>query len=109
MPALSIGPEYFDRMPGLGRLDLDEIAAALADHTDYEHRWLIDPQTGEVAFWTSDTGVAGYRRPPLASYDGGVDLNGEVGGVAESTRPLLGSRVGWGSRRRARPPRLADV
>jgi len=29
----------------------------LADQTDYEHRWLIDPRTGEVVFWTSGTGI----------------------------------------------------
>jgi hypothetical protein len=28
----------------LDNLDLDEIATALADQTDYEHRWLINPQ-----------------------------------------------------------------
>ena len=32
-------------MLDLGRLDLDEIATALADQTDYEHRWLINPHT----------------------------------------------------------------
>jgi hypothetical protein len=37
----------------LGNRDLDEIASALADQTDFEHRWLINPQTGEIAFWTS--------------------------------------------------------
>jgi hypothetical protein len=46
-------------MLDLGRLDIEEIATALADQTDYEHRWLIDPRTGEVAFWTSDTGING--------------------------------------------------
>jgi len=30
-------------MPELSRLDLDEIATALADQGDYEHRWLLDP------------------------------------------------------------------
>ena len=39
------------------RIDVDEIATALADQTDYDHRWLIDPSTGEVVFWTSDTGI----------------------------------------------------
>jgi hypothetical protein len=29
-------------------LDLGEIAEALAKQTDYEHRWLINPQTGEI-------------------------------------------------------------
>ncbi len=43
----------------LSRLDLEEIATALANQTDYEHRWLINPQTGEVVFWTSDTGIDG--------------------------------------------------
>jgi hypothetical protein len=38
----------------LNGLDLEEIATALADQTDYEHRWLIDPRTGEIGFWTSD-------------------------------------------------------
>jgi hypothetical protein len=37
-------------MLDLSRLDLEEIATALADQTDYEHRWLIDPRTGEIVF-----------------------------------------------------------
>jgi hypothetical protein len=53
----------------LGRLDLDAIAAALADQTDYEHRWLINPQTGEVAFWTSDTGIDGQNPVDLDELD----------------------------------------
>jgi Uncharacterised protein family (UPF0158) len=48
-------------MLDLGKLDLDGIAAALADQTDDEHRWLINPQTGELAFWTSDTGIDGQN------------------------------------------------
>ena len=43
----------------LAVIDVEEIATALADQTDYEHRWLIDPATGEVVFWTSDTGIDG--------------------------------------------------
>jgi hypothetical protein len=39
----------------LSSLDLEEIASALADQTDYEHHWLINPDTGEIAFWTSWT------------------------------------------------------
>jgi Uncharacterised protein family (UPF0158) len=46
-------------MLDLSSLDLEEIAAALADQTDYEHRWLINPQTGQVVLWTSDTGIDG--------------------------------------------------
>src|SRR5215468_6566160 len=37
----------------LEMLNLDEIATALSDRTDYEHAWLLDPRTGELAFWTS--------------------------------------------------------
>jgi hypothetical protein len=46
-------------MLDLGSLDVDEIAIALSDQTDYEHRWLLDPRTGQLAFWTSDTGIGG--------------------------------------------------
>ena len=44
-------------MLDLSRLDLDEIAQALSDQTDYEHRWLINPETGEIVFWPADTGI----------------------------------------------------
>ena len=56
-------------MLDLSRLDLDEIATALADQLDYEHRWLINPQTGEVAFWTSDTGINGQDPVDLDELD----------------------------------------
>ena len=46
-------------MLDLSGIDVEEIATALADQTDYEHRWLLDPRTGQVAFWTSDTGIDG--------------------------------------------------
>jgi len=29
----------------LDLFDVDEIATALADQTDYEHLWLVDPRT----------------------------------------------------------------
>jgi hypothetical protein len=38
---------------------LDEIAFALADQNAYEHRWVINPRTGEIAIWTSESGVDG--------------------------------------------------
>jgi hypothetical protein len=53
----------------LSRLDLDEIATALADQTDYEHRWLINPRTGEIVFWTSDTGIDGENPVDLDELD----------------------------------------
>ncbi len=45
------------------------VAAALADQTDHEHRWLIDPETGQVVFWTSDTGVDGQTPVDLDELD----------------------------------------
>jgi len=43
----------------LSTLDLDEIATALQDQTAYEHRWLIDPESGQIAVWTEDGGIDG--------------------------------------------------
>ncbi len=56
-------------MLDLDAIDVEEIATALADQTDYEHRWLIDPRTGEVAFWTSDTGIDGQNPVELDELD----------------------------------------
>ena len=53
----------------LDTLDVEEIANALADQTAYDHRWLIDPRTGEVAFWTSDLGVDGENPVELDELD----------------------------------------
>ncbi len=56
-------------MLDLSGLDVEEIATALADQTDYEHRWLIDPRTGEVAYWTSDTGIDGENPVEIDELD----------------------------------------
>ena len=56
-------------MLDLSSLDLEEIATALADQTDYEHRWLINSATGEVVFWTSDTGIDGQTPVDLDELD----------------------------------------
>jgi Uncharacterised protein family (UPF0158) len=53
----------------LNQIDVDEIATALSDQTDYEHRWLIDPRTGQVAFWTSGTGIDGHNPVDLDELD----------------------------------------
>jgi hypothetical protein len=60
---------YSGLMLDLSSLDLEEIANALADQTDYEHRWLINPQTGEIAFWTADTGIDGQTPVDLDELD----------------------------------------
>ncbi len=56
-------------MLDLTRIDVEEIATALADQTDYDHRWLIDSRTGEVAFWTSDTGIDGENPVEIDELD----------------------------------------
>ncbi len=56
-------------MLDLGAIDVEEIATALADQTDYEHRWLLDPRTGQVAFWTSHTGIDGENPVDLDDID----------------------------------------
>ncbi|MET9318015.1 UPF0158 family protein [Kribbella sp. NPDC003505] len=56
-------------MLDLAKLDVDEIATALSDQTDYEHRWLIDPNTGQIAFWTSDAGIDGENPVELDELD----------------------------------------
>jgi hypothetical protein len=53
----------------LDSLDLEEIASALADQVDYEHWWLIDPQTGGIAFWTADGGIDGQTPVDLDELD----------------------------------------
>ena len=60
---------YPDQMLDLTRIDVEEIATALADQSDFDHRWLIDPRTGEVAFWTSDTGIDGENPVEIDELD----------------------------------------
>ncbi|MFI7553298.1 UPF0158 family protein [Micromonospora sediminimaris] len=56
-------------MLDLSRLDLEEIATALEDQTDYDHRWLINLLTGEIVFWTTDGGVNGHTPVDLDGLD----------------------------------------
>ena len=56
-------------MLDLSNIDLEEIANALADQTDYEYHWLINPETGEIAFWTADTGIDGQAPVDLDELD----------------------------------------
>lgn len=56
-------------MLDLDRIDVEELATALADQTDYEHIWLIDPRTGQMAYWTSDTGIDGQNPVELDELD----------------------------------------
>jgi hypothetical protein len=53
----------------LNGLDIEEIAMALADQTDYDHCWLINPRSGRVILWTSDTGIDGEHPVDLEDLD----------------------------------------
>jgi len=53
----------------LSSIDLEEIASALSDQNDYEHHWLINPDTGEIAVWTADTGIDGQTPIELDELD----------------------------------------
>src|SRR6266566_3253153 len=53
----------------LSTVDLDEIATALQNQTDYEHCWLIDPRSGQIGFWTEDGGVDGRTPVDLDELD----------------------------------------
>lgn len=61
--------EIYSGLVNLSGLNLEEIGSALADQTDYEHRWLISPQTGEIVFWTADTGIDGKTPVDLDELD----------------------------------------
>jgi hypothetical protein len=50
-------------------LDLDEIADALADQVDNGRRWLVDRETGQLALWTSDSGIDGETPVDLDELD----------------------------------------
>ena len=99
----------------LGAFDVEEIATALADQTDYEHRWLVDPRSGEVVFWTSDTGVDGENPidldeleqdlvaiDPLPSYVWYQDMADFAAGISDpgASRRLTRAIDGRGAFRR---------
>ena len=97
----------------LDGIDAEEIATALADQPDYEHRWLIDPRTGQVAFWTSDTGIDGENPveideldlipiDPLPSYVWFQDMADFAAGISDTaaSRQLMQSLQGRGAFRR---------
>lgn len=44
-------------MLDLGALDLEAIGEALAQQDTFDLCWLLDPRTGEVVLWTSDSGI----------------------------------------------------
>lgn len=53
----------------LDQLDLDELTTALQDQSGYEHRWLIDPATGQIHVWTEELGIDGENPVDLDELD----------------------------------------
>jgi hypothetical protein len=49
--------------------DLGEIANALEDQNDFERAWLVNPNTGEMVYWTADTGIDGHTPIDLDDLD----------------------------------------
>jgi hypothetical protein len=45
----------------LKSIDLEEIVTALSQQDDWEQKLLIHPESGELVFWTSDTGIDGQN------------------------------------------------
>src|SRR5215510_14844647 len=61
------GGTYPDPMLDLSSLDLEEIADALADQTDYEHRWLITqrPERSRSG-WLAPVSTGRHRSTPTS-------------------------------------------
>jgi hypothetical protein len=82
----------------LSNIDLEEIANALADQTDYEHHWLINPDTGEIAFWTAGTGIDGQTPVDPGALDlvviGPLPSVGLVPGHGRLRRGITDARAG---------------
>ena len=100
-------------MLDLDEIDVEEIATALADQDDYDHRWLIDPRTGQIAFWTSHGGIDGNTPvdideldlipiDPLPSYVWYQDMADFADGISDHStgRQLAEALQGRGAFRR---------
>jgi hypothetical protein len=93
----------------LSKLDLAEIVLARDDREYYEHRWLIDPLTGEIVFWTSDSGIDGQNRIDLDELDHLVSIEPEPSYVRYRDMAVFAEGIsdrragsGWGGLLRGR-------
>jgi len=77
--------EYSGAMLDLDALDLGAITYALSDRAAYEHGWLIHSQTGEIVYWSAETGIDGHTKIDLDDLD--PELTQE--GCSLSAAPLL--------------------
>lgn len=103
-------------MLDLSAFDLDSLEDALHDHSadEFGVEWLIDPATGQVYLWTSDTGIDGENPvdlddlehldpiEPLPSWVGYRDMEDFVEGISDeqAARRLANALGGRGSFRR---------
>jgi hypothetical protein len=94
VPILARRRDYPGVVLDLSSIDLEEAGNALADQTGYEHHWLIDPDTGEIVFWTAGTGIDGQAPvdldeldlvviDPLPSWVWYQDMADFAGGIAD--------------------------
>jgi hypothetical protein len=82
----------------LRKVDLDELAQALEDHS-YEHSWWLDPETGEVILWSDYLEEQGEPDPetrglrpidPIPSYEGYEEMQEFIARVRDPhARDLL--------------------
>jgi Uncharacterised protein family (UPF0158) len=56
-------------MLDLNVLDLGEITFALSDQADCERCWLIHSQTGQIVYWSAETGIDGHTKIDLDDLD----------------------------------------
>ncbi len=103
-----MGGAYPGLVLDLGSIDVEEIAGALADQTDYEQHRLISPDTGEIAFWTADTGIDGQTPVDLDELDLVVIDHCHPGSgtrtwpTSPTGLPMNAPGAGWPTRSRAR-------
>ncbi len=78
-------------MLDLTKIDLADLAQALVDHS-YEHRWWLDPETGEVVLWGVDSEEQGEPEPdlrglrriePIPSREGYEEMQDFIGRVRD--------------------------
>jgi predicted nucleotidyltransferase len=82
----------------LKKIDLDDLAQALEDHS-YEHSWWLDPETGEVVLWSDYFEEQGEPEPqtrglhainPVPSHEGYDDMQDFIQRVRnQQARQLL--------------------
>ena len=98
-----MGGTYLGLVPDLSSLDLEEIAGALADQTDYEHHWLISPDT-ELARTAGPGAVAPLQRLSSSHRFGIGCRRSRRSGSARWVQSLSPWSVPAGRRHRAEQP-----